>query len=229
MLFVIGLGLGDEKDITVKGLEAVRKCKVLYLEHYTSILGTSKERLEQYYGKEIKLADRDLVESNADEILEAAKTSTVAFLVVGDPFGATTHSDLVVRARKLKIKVQVVHNASILNAIGCTGLQLYKFGQTVSIVFFTEAWKPDSFYDKIKGNLSLGLHTLALLDIKVKEQSIENLCRGRAIYEPPRYMTVNTAVDQLLEIEEIRKEGVYNGQSLCVGAARIGQEDEKVE
>ena len=87
MLFVIGLGLGDEKDITVKGLEAVRKCKVLYLEHYTSILGTSKERLEQYYGKEIKLADRDLVESNADEILEAAKTSTVALLVVGDPFG----------------------------------------------------------------------------------------------------------------------------------------------
>ena len=85
-----------------------------------------------------------------------------------------------------------------------------------------------------------------MLDIKVKEQSIENLCRGRAIYEPPRYMTVNTAVDQLLEIEEIRKEGgwwfhscksvmftdattVYNGQSLCVGAARIGQEDEKVE
>jgi diphthine synthase len=35
---MIGLGLSDEKDITVKGLEAVKKSKNVYLEHYTAIL-----------------------------------------------------------------------------------------------------------------------------------------------------------------------------------------------
>jgi diphthine methyl ester synthase len=42
---------------------------------------------ESYYGKTITVADRDTVESNAELILQAAKTEKVAFLVVGDPFG----------------------------------------------------------------------------------------------------------------------------------------------
>lgn len=45
MLYVIGLGLGDEKDITVKGLEAVRSCERIFLEHYTSILCAPLEQL----------------------------------------------------------------------------------------------------------------------------------------------------------------------------------------
>lgn len=45
MLYVIGLGLSDEKDITVKGLEAVQSCERVYLEAYTSILMVDKERL----------------------------------------------------------------------------------------------------------------------------------------------------------------------------------------
>ena len=58
---------------------------------------------------------------------------------------------------------QVVHNASIMNAVGCCGLQLYNFGRTVSIVFFTDTWRPDSFYDKIATNSAAGMHTLCLL------------------------------------------------------------------
>ena len=65
-----------------------------------------------------------------------------------------------------------------MNAVGACGLQLYNFGQTVSLVFFTETWKPDSFYDRIRENADLGMHTLVLLDIKVKEQSEENLARS---------------------------------------------------
>jgi diphthine synthase len=45
MLFLIGLGLGDEKDVTIKGLEAIEKCDLIYLEHYTSILTVGKEKL----------------------------------------------------------------------------------------------------------------------------------------------------------------------------------------
>lgn len=90
---------------------------------------------------------------------------------------ATTHTDIVLRARSLNIPTRIIHNASIMNAVGACGLQLYNFGQTVSLVFFTETWKPDSFYDRIKENADLGMHTLVLLDIKVKEQSEENLAR----------------------------------------------------
>lgn len=189
-----------------------------------------------------------MVESFSDEILAGADVHDVAFLVVGDPFGyliwpstrnwhngshltcvrATTHTDLVLRARELGISIQNIHNASIMSAIGATGLQLYNFGQTVSMVFFTETWKPSSFYDRLKENREVGLHTLLLLDIKVKEQSLENLARGRKIYEPPRFMTVAQCASQMLEIEESRHEGVYQPQSLAVGVARIGSHDQKI-
>ena len=58
--------------------------------------------------------------------------------------------------------------------------------QAVSIVFFTETWRPDSFYDRIAANRRAGLHTLCLLDIKVKEPSLEALARGKTVYEPAR-------------------------------------------
>ncbi|KXJ88277.1 tetrapyrrole methylase [Microdochium bolleyi] len=227
MLYLVGLGLSDETDITVKGLEIVKKASRVYLEAYTSILLVDQSVLESYYGRSIVIADRQMVESDSDEILRDAQTEDVAFLVVGDPFGATTHTDLVLRARELKIPVQTVPNASIMSGIGATGLQLYNFGQTVSMVFFTDSWKPASFYDRIRENRNIGLHTLVLLDIKVKEQSLENMARGRMVFEPPRYMTVAQCCEQMLEIEEDKKEGVYGPDSLAIGAARVGGKDEK--
>jgi len=232
MLYFIGLGLGDAKDITVKGLETVKRCDKVFLEHYTSILTVGKEELEKFYGREIILADRDLVEQGAEQILEGAKESDVAFLVVGDPFGATTHSDLVLRAKESGIPHQVIHNASIMNAVGCCGLQLYNFGETVSIPFWTETWRPDSFYDKISENRKRGLHTLCLLDIKVKEISDENLARGRNIYEPPRFMSTQTACEQLFSILEKRqvegKELSFQDSSPVVCLARVGAEDQRI-
>jgi diphthamide biosynthesis methyltransferase len=44
-LFIIGLGLGDEKDVTVKGAEAIAKCDRVFLEAYTSVLGVSAAAL----------------------------------------------------------------------------------------------------------------------------------------------------------------------------------------
>ena len=53
--------------------------------------------------------------------------------------------------------------------------------QAISIVFFTDSWRPDSFYTRIATNRQRGLHTLCLLDIKVKEPSLESLARGRKV------------------------------------------------
>ncbi|KAJ6851604.1 putative diphthine methyl ester synthase [Iris pallida] len=233
MLYIVGLGLGDERDITVRGLEAVRSSHKVYVEAYTSLLsfglsphGLSK--LEELYGKEVAVADRETVEERADAMLSEAADTDVAFLVVGDPFGATTHTDLVVRAKKRGLKVEVIHNASVMNAVGVCGLQLYRYGETISIPFFTDMWRPDSFYPKIQQNRRLGLHTLCLLDIRVKEPSLESLCRGKKCYEPPRYMTIHTAISELLEIEEMRGESAYSEESKCVGLARLGNKDQMV-
>lgn len=107
MLYLIGLGLGDAKDITVKGLEIVRDAKHVFLEAYTSILSVGKEALvswirlqvllmfkyacsflkEEFYGRQVVVADRDFVEQSADVILEDALDNDVALLVVGDPLG----------------------------------------------------------------------------------------------------------------------------------------------
>jgi len=167
VLYIVGLGLGDEKDITVRGLECVRSCSSLFLEYYTSVLGADKKRLEEFYGIPITVADRNLVELSAESIYSNAKTSNVGFLVVGDPLCATTHVDLMLRARNEGIKVEIIHNTSVMGAVASCGLQLYQYGYTVSIPFFEENWKPSSFYDRINYNKGGGMHTLCLLDIKV--------------------------------------------------------------
>lgn len=115
-----------------------------------------------------------------------------------------------------------------MTAVGATGLSLYTFGQTVSLVFFTDTWKPSSFYDRIAENASLGLHTLVLLDIKVKEPDLQALARGKLTYEPPRFMSVAQAAAQILETEEERQQGFCRSDRLAVGVARLGSEGEKI-
>ncbi|MBI1936038.1 diphthine synthase [Candidatus Woesearchaeota archaeon] len=211
-LYFIGLGLNSEKDITINGLEAVKKCDLVYLENYTSVLSCTKSDLEKFYNKKIILANRNVVESDENEIINDSKTKNVAFLVIGDPFAATTHIDLYLRAKKKGIKCSVIHNASIMNAIGITGLQLYKFGKTTSIPFENE--NVEAPYDALKGNLSLGLHTLFLLDLNPEEE---------------KFMTVNDAIRYLLKVELKRNEKLFSEKTLCVGCARIGSENQIIK
>jgi len=204
-LYFIGLGLSNEKDISINGLEAVKKCDIVYLENYTSILNCKKEDLEKLYSKKIILARRSLVEADNNEIIENAKAKNVAFLVIGDPFAATTHIDLFLRAKKEGIKCNVVHNASIASAVGITGLQVYKFGKITSIPLENE--NIETPYDVLKGNLSLGSHTLFLLDLNPDEE---------------KFMSVNDAIRYLLKVELKRNERIFSEKTLCVGCARIG-------
>ena len=235
-LYLIGLGLYDEKDISLRGLEIVKNSDIIYLEHYTSILafGNNKEKLESLYGKEVLLASRDLVEKEAEEkLILPAKDKNVSLLVVGDALGATTHTDLMLRAKELGVDVEVVFNASVLNAIGVVGLELYKYGKTTSIVFPDAEWYPSTPYDVIKENQSIGLLTLCLLDIKVAEPSREEM--RKAIIEgrepkpmPPRYMTIKEGLEVLLKIEDDKKGGIISKNTLVIGVARLGHPDMKI-
>ncbi|CAE7655631.1 unnamed protein product, partial [Symbiodinium microadriaticum] len=223
MLYLIGLGLGDEKDITVRGLEIVKKCDAVFLEYYTSVLGTDVKKLEEFYGVHVTLADRYMVESEAESIYERAVNEDIAFLVVGDSLCATTHTDLMIRARAIGVQVEVVHNASAMGAAAACGLQLYQFGYTVSIPLFEGEWRPDSFYSRIGYNKLGGMHTLCLLDIKMKEPDPDAMALGKMKFLPPRFMTVNTAIEQLLEVEARQMLGYVGRESMAVGLARLGQ------
>ena len=163
MLYLIGLGL-DKKDISLKGIESIKSCKKVYWETYTNVYNYSQKEIERVIGKKVIPVDRKMVE-DASEILENAKKEKTALLVSGDPLAATTHIDLLLRARKLNIKTKIVHAPSIFTAIAETGLQLYKFGKTGSIAKWSSSFRPDSFYEIIKKNDEMEAHTLLLIDI----------------------------------------------------------------
>ena len=216
MLFFIGLGLYDEKDISVKGLEAVRGADKVYAEFYTSrLMGASDQDLERLYGKEIHLLSRNDVEVEPAWI-EEARDKDVAFLIGGDPMVSTTHLDLRLRAMELGIKTRVIHSSSIITAVsGLTGLQNYRFGRSTTIPFdYVIRGKrivPETPYIVASENLQRNLHTLLFLDIHNTE-----------------YMTVNKGVELLLEMEKNAGGGVL-GNALGVGIARAGSDDATVK
>lgn len=203
-LNLIGIGLGDEKDITLKGLELVKKSDIVYLENYTSKLNCNISKLEKLYGKKIILADRDLVE-NKYEIVNNALKKEVSLLIIGDVFSATTHADIAKRAIDKKIKVNIVHNASVLTAVGSTGLSLYNFGKTTSIPFDNKnVVSPIKVFEE---NKKLGMHTLFLLDLKPDED---------------KFMSVNEAIEYLLrnKIDE---------NTLAVACCALGSEKQIIK
>ena len=65
MLYLIGLGLADVDDLTVKGLRIIKTCQKVYLETYTTILQIDQKTLEEHLGIEIIPADRETVELSA--------------------------------------------------------------------------------------------------------------------------------------------------------------------
>jgi len=172
-----------------------------------------------------------MVEQQSDYMLEKAENGgTVCFLVVGDPLSATTHTDLILRCQEKNIPFRTIHNASIMNAIGCTGLHLYNFGETVSVVFWEGNWRPTSYFDKILKNLENNYHTLCLLDIKMKEQTPENLMKGNNKFEPPRWMTVQDCCQQFLEILEMEqyKNCAITKETKVIGVSKVGSEQQKI-
>jgi len=167
MLYMIGLGL-EKGDMTVKGFEALKSCKTIFLETYTNVISedyiSEIEKIAKKAKAKVVLADRKMVEES-NEIINQANKNKVALLVSGDPLSATTHIEILMRAKKENIKVKIIHSVSIFTAIAETGLQLYKFGKTGSIAKWQPSFRPESFYDIIKENKMIGAHTLLLIDI----------------------------------------------------------------
>ena len=207
-LTFIGLGLYDEKDISLKGMDEIKNCDKVYAEFYTAKLtGTDIAKIEKRIKKTIEVLSREEAEKE-DRILESAKDENVVFLTCGDPMTATTHAALRLSAIKMGIKTRVIHGSSIVTAVpGLLGLQNYKFGRTTTIAYPEKDYFPTSPYNIIKDNKEIGLHTLVLLDIQADKD---------------RYMTANEAMKLLLKMEEKHRENIFNEDSVVCVVARAG-------
>ena len=207
-LTFIGLGLFDENDISIKGLNVIKKSDKIYAEFYTAkLIGADIEKLEKIFNKKIILLDRDKTEKG-DMVIESAKKENIVFLSCGDAMTATTHIDLRLRANKEGIETNIIHGSSIVTAVpSLLGLQNYKFGRTTTLAYPEGNYFPTSPYDIIKKNSDIGLHTLILLDIKSNEN---------------RYMTANEGIKLLLDMEKIKGEHLINNNSVLCVVARAG-------
>ena len=172
MLFLVGLGL-SKADLSVRALDAISKAGILYVESYTAPVEEEYfSYLESSTGKKIIKLERSDLEENAEKTVAKAANADIAIMAPGDPLIATTHHILLDAAHRANIKVHVFHAASIFSAaIGASGLDIYKFGPTTTIPFWSERYRPTSFLDVISKNKSSGEHTLLLLDVDQKRNA----------------------------------------------------------
>ncbi len=209
-LVFIGLGLHDERGITLRGLEEAKACDVVFEESYTSALpGAAIGAIEALVGKPVRRLTRAQVESG-EEILQAATRGRVGFLVPGDPMAATTHVDLRIRAAEAGLATRIVHGVSIVSAAaGTLGLQAYKFGRTTTIPFTAPGFAPTSPLDAIVENRRAGLHTLVLLDLK----------------EDGTFLDPKVALRDLLAMAKGNHTKQFAGKTLVCVLSRVGSPD----
>jgi diphthine synthase len=210
-LTFIGLGLFDERDISLKGLDVIKESDKVFVEFYTGkLVGSNIKKIEKTIGKKITVLHRQEIEKGKI-VIDTALDKNVVFLTEGDSMTATTHIDLRIRANNKGIKTRVIHGSSIITAVpGLLGLQNYKFGRTTTLAYPEKNYFPTSPYDVIKENKKMGLHTMVLLDIQADKDV---------------YMTANQALDFLLEMENIKNEKLLNKNSVIAVVARAGSKE----
>jgi diphthine synthase len=208
MLHLIGLGLHDEKDLSLKAIEGLKACDAVYAELYTAAWRGDLKKLEELIGKPIKQLKREQVES--DFLLEEAKSSPVALLVPGDPLVATTHFQFLIDAKRKGIEIKVIHSSSVNSAIAITGLHSYKFGRATTLPSpkMLKGNYPTSPYEMIEANKKQSLHSLVLLDIP---------------------MTVKEGLDVLLQLEKRLGRKLILPETEVVACAGLGGEKQKIK
>lgn len=213
MFYLIGLGLFDVNDMSVKAINALKNVDTVYAEFFTSrLMGSNIESLEEIIGKEINVLVRNEVEEESP-FIDEAKDKDVALITGGDPLIATTHSEFLVQCAKKNIKYQVIHGSSILSsAPAVSGLQAYKFGKVTTIPFPDYNFFPKSPYLAIKENMEMDMHTLVLLDIQADKD---------------RYMTINQGLEYLMKVKDTLEEDekTIDENTLAIGIARVGSKD----
>ena len=212
MLWFVGLGISGFKSIPNEALDILSKADIVYLEQFTSPIGESDlVKIKNVTKGEFKPAKRWLVE-DGNEILQNAKKKKVVLLSYGDPYIATTHTELRTRAIKEKIKTFSIHaSSSLTSMIGECGLHFYKVGRIATIMSETKSLTTP--YYIIYKNIIEGNHTVLLLEYN----------QDKDFFLDPK-----DALNALLETEKGQKRNVINLSTYVIVASRIGFKDQTI-
>ena len=212
MLWFVGLGISGADSISVSTQKLLKQADIVYMEQFTSPISKSDTaKIKKLAKSKLKIAKRWMVEDGT-EILKNAKKKKVVLLAYGDPYIATTHIELRVRAIQEKIKTQTVHAASSLTSlVGEAGLHYYKIGKIVTIM--SELKSMTTPYYVIYKNLIDGNHTLLLLEYNQDAEF---------------FLEPKNALNALLETEKEQKRKVIHPSTFVIVASRIGFQNQEV-
>jgi len=207
---LVFIGIGVEQSPSLRAIQELKTCDVIYFESYTSPVLDDRALLDTTSGqmgdKIIEKVKREFVEEGW-KILQQAKTKKVALVSSGDPLVATTHQDLRTRAIHERIETRVVHASSILTAVGGEfGLHSYSFGR---IVTMTEEPMQYTAYNTIYQNLLAGLHSTLLLQWDESRNF---------------FLTPDRAIKNLESAEKDIKYGIIRPKTLFLTASRLGSD-----
>ena len=206
-LWFVGAGLGDERDLSQRALETLQRCRRLFVEEYTSVLAPGTlERLAEILGRPLERLGRAEVEGER-VVLDALRTdATVALLVAGDPFVATTHVQLRLAAERAGHKWHYLPGPSVATAaISYLGLMHYRFGRVVSLPFAEPGFDPISPFEQVGRNRRSGAHTLVLLDLRPSEGRFLRASEALQRFEGER--ASSAAVDEATEFGVVARAG----------------------
>ena len=212
MLWFIGIGISGSDSISLETKKVLEKADIVYLEQFTSPIGkTDTKKLKEMTKGEFKIAKRWLVEDGI-EILKNAKRKKVVLMSYGDPYIATTHIELRVRAIQEKIKTYSIHAASSLTSmIGECGLHHYKIGRVATIM--NDSKTITTPYYVIYKNVIEGNHTVLLLEYNQDKDF---------------FLNPKVALDFLLDTEKEQRRNVFSPSSFAIVASRVGFKTQKI-
>ena len=173
-IILVGMGPGRCEMMTQEAINAARLADHRRYEAYTALWPQDElDKLEEQVGSITKVMRPEI--EDATELLELAKSSLVAVMIVGDPLQATTHVDLQLQVNEMGVPCKVMHGISITTILsGAIGLSNYKFGRSTTLTYPYGGWIATSPLEVIASNQYQGLHTLVLLDLDPSGQGIGN-------------------------------------------------------
>lgn len=212
MLCFAGLGISGPDSVPLEVKKELASSDIVYLEQFTSPISRSfLMKLKKMSKGKFIVAKRWLIE-DGNEILENSKKKKVILLTYGDPYIATTHIELRVRAIEKKIKTKTIHAASSLTSmIGECGLHFYKVGRIATIM--SEAKSLTTPYYVIYRNIIDGNHTVLLLEYN---------------QDANFFLAPNEALKRLLEAENEQRRNVIKKETFTIVASRIGFKNQQI-
>lgn len=208
MLWFVGMGLSGYDSIPLEGVSILKSADTVYVEGFTSpIHRIDTDKIRQNARGIVKEARRWQIE-DGKAILDDAQKNSVVMLSYGDPYVATTHTELRIRAESQGIETKTVHAASSLTAtIGECGLHHYKVGRTSTIM--NDPKSMTTPYYTIYHNMMHGSHSILLLEYN---------------QDAGFFLDPSAALDLLLDAEKGQGRHIIGPGTYVIVASRTGMD-----